>query len=102
MAFGQNNLFSLPVLDRTTEIYKANRATEIYKAVAPMTDSKSDSKSRNMSQTYRFDVSVCIGPFSSQEDVCKYSKKFCVLQMPEIKSLDWIIAPSLRLLLRWA
>ena len=42
VALGHNNLFSLPVLDCTTEIYKA---------VALMTDSKSDSKTRNMSQT---------------------------------------------------
>ena len=39
-----------------------------------MTDSKSDSKSRNMSKTYRFDVSVHTGPLSSQEDVCESFK----------------------------
>ena len=70
MAFGQNKLFSLPVLDRTTEIYKANRATEIHKAVPP----KTDSKSRNMSQMYRFDVLVCMD-LSPQEDFCKSFKE---------------------------
>ena len=53
-----------------------------------MTDT---SKSRNMSQTYRFDVLVRMGPFSSQDDVCESFKE---ILMPELKSVDWKIAPS--------
>ena len=34
-----------------------------------------DSKSRNMSRTYRFDVSVRLGPLSSQEDVSELFKE---------------------------
>ena len=40
-----------------------------------MTDSKSDSKSRKMSQTYRFDVSVRMSPLSFQADVCESFKE---------------------------
>ena len=85
VALGQNDLFSQPVLDR---------ATEIYKAVALMTDTKS----RNMIQIYRFDVSVRlhIGPLSS-EDVCELLKAILrrgVLLTRELKSVDWKIAPS--------
>ena len=40
-------------------------------AVAPMTDSES----RNRSHTYRFDVSVHMGPLSSHEDVCQSFKE---------------------------
>ena len=40
-------------------------------AVVPMTDSES----RNMTHTYRFDVSVRLGPLSSHEDVCESFKE---------------------------
>ena len=40
-------------------------------AVAPMTVSES----RNRSHTYRFDVSVHMGPLSSHEDVCESFKE---------------------------
>ena len=33
-----------------------------------------DSKSRNMSRTYRFDVSLRLDPLSSQDDVCELFK----------------------------
>ena len=55
----------------------------------------SDSKSRNMSQTYRFDFFlVRMGPLSSEDDVCKSFKEILQLTMPELKSVDWKIAPS--------
>ena len=34
-----------------------------------------DSESRNRSHTYRFDVSVRMGPWSSHEDVCESFKE---------------------------
>ena len=34
-----------------------------------------DSESRNRSHTYRFDVSVRMGPLSSHEDVCESFKE---------------------------
>ena len=56
-----------------------------------MTDT---SKSRNMSQTYRFDVLVRMGPLSSQVDVCDSFKEILRLLMPELNSVDWKIALS--------
>ena len=52
-------MMSLPVLDGTTEIFKADSTSEMHKAVAPMTDGRS----RDRNQTYRFDVLVHMGPF---------------------------------------
>ena len=39
-----------------------------------------DSVSQNMSHTYRFDVSVCIGPISSLLTSANHSKTFCMLR----------------------
>ena len=50
-------------------------------ALAPVPDSNmarasiTDGKSQNRSHTYRFDVSVRMGPLSSQDDVCKSFKE---------------------------
>ena len=100
MALGQNELFYLSVLDRKTETYcwKANCTAEIHMAVSPLTDSKSRHMSQSYYHTYRFDVSVCKGPLSSQEDVSELFKEILraaeSVRMPELKSVDWKIAPS--------
>ena len=44
-----------------------------------------DSKSRNMSRTYRFDVSVRLDPISSQDDVCKLFKEILLAADARIK-----------------
>ena len=44
-----------------------------------------DNKSQIMSQTYRFDVSVRMGPLSSKDDVCESFKEILLAADARIK-----------------